>query len=191
MTHKGTITIETERLILRRFNMNDAPAMFNNWAGDSDVTRYLQWKTHESVEESETVLADWIPQYEKDDYYVWAVVPRSCGEPVGSIAVVNMDERTDKVHIGYCIGKAWWHQGIVSEAFAEIIPFLFDEVKVNRIESRHDPHNPNSGKVMMKCGLKYEGTLRQSDFNNQGIVDASMYALLRSEYRENGEVGKA
>lgn len=185
MTHKGTITIETERLILRRFNKNDAPAMFNNWAGDSEVTKFLQWKPHESVEESETILAEWIPQYENNDYYVWAIVPKDLGEPIGSIAVVDMDERSEKVHIGYCIGKNRWHQGIVSEAFAGIIPFLFNEVNVNRIESRHDPRNPNSGKVMLKCGLKYEGTLRQSDFSNMGIVDASMYALLKSEYYEN------
>ena len=58
---------------------------------------------------------------------------------------------------------------------------LFDVVDVNRIESRHDPNNPNSGKVMQKCGMKYEGTLRSSDWNNQGICDASYYALLKSE----------
>lgn len=186
MTHKGTVTIETERLILRRFNKSDAPAMFNNWASDSNVTEFLQWQAHESLEVSEAVLAEWIPQYENDNYYVWAIVPKELGEPIGSIAVVDMDERVGKVHIGYCIGKNRWHQGIVSEAFAGIIPFLFDEVKANRIESRHDPRNPNSGKVMMKCGLKYEGTLRQADFSNKGIADASMYALLASEYYERG-----
>lgn len=72
--------------------------------------------------------------------------------------------------------------GITSETFSGIIPFLFDEVKVNRIESQHDPNNPNSGKVMPKGGLKYEGTLRQADFSNKGIVDASMYSLLAIEY---------
>jgi len=72
--------------------------------------------------------------------------------------------------------------GNYSEAFMEIIPFLFDKVKVKRIESQHDPDNPNSGKVMIKCGLKYEGTLRQADFSNKGIVDAAMYSLLANEY---------
>ena len=62
--------------------------------------------------------------------------------------------------------------------------FLFDTVGYNRIESRHDPRNPNSGKVMMKCGMKFEGTMRSSDWNNQGICDASYYALLRSERPE-------
>lgn len=102
-------------------------------------------------------------------------------EPIGDIAVVNMNEETSAVHIGYCIGRAWWHNGITSEALEAVMDYLFDEVNVNRIESRHDPRNPNSGKVMQKCNMKYEGTLRSSDWNNQGICEACYYALLKSE----------
>lgn len=76
------------------------------------------------------------------------------------------------VHIGYCIGRNWWHQGGMSEDLMMLIAFFFDEVGANRIESRHDPGNPHSGMVMKKCGMKYEGTLRSSDRNNQGICDA-------------------
>ena len=69
----------------------------------------------------------------------------------------------------------------MSEALGAVMDFLFDEVGYRRIESRHDPRNPHSGDVMKKCGMKFEGTLRQSDWNNQGICDASWYALLREE----------
>lgn len=51
-----------------------------------------------------------------------------------------------------------------------MFPFLFEKVKANRIESRHDPRNPNSGKVM----VKYEGTLREADTSNKGVVDAAI-----------------
>lgn len=88
-------------------------------------------------------------------------------------------------HIGYCVGRKWWRQGIASEALSGVISFLFNAVKVNRIEAQHDPDNPNSGKVMEKCGMRYEGTRRQADFNNRGIVDAAMYSLLASEYYAN------
>ena len=70
---------------------------------------------------------------------------------------------------------------VTSEALKMVMDYLFDVVNVNRIESRHDPRNPNSGKVMQKCGMKYEGTLRSADKNNQGICDISYYALLKSE----------
>lgn len=92
-----------------------------------------------------------------------------------------MDEKVATEHIGYCLGKKWWHKGIISEALKALMDLLFDVAGFNRIESRHDPSNPNSGKVMLNCGMKYEGTLRSADWNNQGICDASYHALLRSE----------
>lgn len=120
--------------------------------------------------------------YKNDDFYQWAIVLKEIDEPIGSISVVGKDEKVNSVHIGYCIGRKWWNQGIVTEAFLAVIRFLFEEVKVNRIDARHDTNNPASGRVMEKCGLKYEGTLRQADFNNQGIDDVSVYSILASEY---------
>jgi Acetyltransferases, including N-acetylases of ribosomal proteins len=102
-------------------------------------------------------------------------------DPIGSIAAVHMNDDIDMIHIGYCLGKTWWHQGIMSEALKAAMDFFFDKVGANRIESRHDPRNPHSGMVMKKCGMKYEGTMRRADRNNQGICDACWYALLRSE----------
>lgn len=86
-----------------------------------------------------------------------------------------------QAHIGYCIGTKWWHKGIMSEALGTVIDYLFDEIGMNRIESRHDVRNPHSGAVMKKCGMKYEGTLRQSDWNNQGINASCWYAILATE----------
>ena len=182
MNHKGTQRLETERLILRPFRIEDAPAMYANWASDPEVTKYLTWPAHPSVEVSRRVLEDWVRSYEKDDYYQWAIVPRGNGDqPIGSIAAVHMNEDVALVHIGYCIGRAWWHRGIASEALKAVMDFFFDRVQANRVEARHDPRNPRSGMVMRKCGMKYEGTLQSADRNNQGICDVSYYALLKSE----------
>ncbi len=182
MEHKGTKTIETKRLLLRRFSMDDAEAMFRNWESDPKVTEFLRWKAAVEVSEAERVISEWIQGYKKTDFYQWAIVLKEISEPIGSISVVGKNENLNIVHIGYCIGSKWWHQGITTEAFMAVIPFLFDEVGANRIESQHDPNNPNSGKVMQKCGLKYEGTLRQADWSNKGVVDACMYSLLKSEW---------
>lgn len=182
MKHCGTQRLETDRLILRRFVNEDAVAMYKNWASDEEVTKYLMWPAHSSLEISKSVTEDWVNSYSNENYYQWAIVLKDNGdELIGSIAVVKMDEDISMVHIGYCIGRTWWHNGITSEALKAVMDFLFDVVDVNRIESRHDPRNPNSGKVMEKCGMKYEGTLRSSDWNNQGICDACYYALLKSE----------
>ena len=181
MTHLGTKEIETARLLLRRFKIEDAEVMYRNWASDDEVTKYLVWPTHADVSVTKAVLTDWISQYEKVDFYNWAIVLKENGEPIGSIGGVDGSSTLNMVHIGYCIGRKWWHQGITSEAMKAVMDFLFDEVGMNRVESRHDPRNPNSGAVMRKCGMKYEGTLRQADRNNQGICDASYYGMLASE----------
>ena len=184
MKHLGTKDLETPRLILRRFTVEDAAAMYENWASDDDVTKFLTWPTHRSVDVSRMVLADWVAYYEKPDFYQWAIVLKELGQPIGSIGTVELDDRAQRAHIGYCIGKNWWHRGITPEALRAVQDYLFDEVGVNRVDSIHDPRNPNSGAVMRKCGMKYEGTLRQSDWNNQGICDACWYALLASERPE-------
>lgn len=183
MKHAGTVTLETQRLILRRFKDGDGPAMYNNWASDDEVIKYLTWSAHENVEGTIGLVRNWASHYTEADYYQWAITLKANGDqPIGSIAVVRKDDPIKMVHIGYCIGKKWWNQGIMSEALAALIAFFFDVVGVNRIEARHDTNNPTSGKVMLKCGMQYEGTMREADWNNQGLCDAAMYAILRKDY---------
>ena len=181
LTHKGTQTIETSRLILRRAIREDAEAMFRNWASDPEVTKYLTWPPHENVEVTQNLLERWTTEYEKDDYYHWMIVLKEIGEPIGSLLVTTVG-RAQSAHIGYCIGQKWWHKGIMHEAVQAVIKYLFEEVGYHRVEAMHDPNNPNSGRVMRKCGMKYEGTTHASDRNNQGICDADHYAILRSDW---------
>ena len=187
MNHCGTQTIETERLILRRFEITDAEDMYLNWASSEAVVKYLTWPTHENSDATKALLEEWVKSYKEDNYYQWAIVLKEIDEPIGSISAVGMKESIDMIHIGYCRGDAWWHQGITSESLQAVIGFFFERVGAKRIESRHDPRNPHSGMVMKKCGMQYEGTLRSSDRNNQGICDASWYAILRDEWKKNNE----
>ena len=153
--------------------------MFHNWAKDDDVTRYLTWPSHSSVDITRMVLEDWISDYEREDFYQWAI--ELAGQPIGSIGIVSQNSDIGKAEIGYCIGKRWWHQGITAEALQSVMDYLFDQVGFHRIEAGHDVRNPNSGAVMKKCGMQYEGTLRQSARNNQGICDIAIYAALSTE----------
>ena len=184
LTHKGTQTIETSRLILRRAIREDAEPMFRNWASDPEVTKFLTWQPHECIDVTQKILESWLAEYEKNHYYQWMIVLKEIGEPIGSISVVRQNDRVEEAEIGYCIGGQWWHRGIMTEALTAVIEYLFTEVGMNRIAARHDSNNPHSGGVMRKCGMKYEGTHRACDRNNQGICDAAQYAILRSEWQE-------
>ncbi|MEG2740330.1 GNAT family N-acetyltransferase [Clostridium sp.] len=183
MNHKGTNIIETENLILRKFELADSEAMYRNWASDPEVTKFLSWKPIDSVYVSESVIKGWIDEYENEKFYQWAIVLKSNrDEPIGCISIVRQDEEIGMVQVGYCIGRKWWNKGITSEALNALIKYFINEVKANRIEARHDPLNASSGKVMIKCKMKYEGTMRKADKNNQGICDYSMYAILAEDY---------
>ncbi len=184
MKHCGTKTIETNRLILRRFVIEDAQSMYTNWASDDEVTKYLTWPTHGNVDITKFILEDWIKSYDKDNFYNWAIELKEMGTVIGNISSVGCNDDVGRVHIGYCIGRKWWNKGIMTEALECVIKFFFEEVGVNRVDSRHDVKNPASGIVMKKCGMVYEGTLRQFDINNQGVGDTCYYGILKSEWEE-------
>lgn len=179
MKHLGTRKIETERLILRRFTLDDAEMMYKNWASDPEVTKFLMWPTHDSIEVTQLVLTDWVASYAKEDKYEWCIAKKENDEPIGSIGVVHTDEKVSSMEIGYCISRHYWHQGITSEAMKAVMEYLLEEVGAKRIESRHDPRNPHSGAVMRKCGLKYEGTRVRADWNNSGICDTALYGYVK------------
>ena len=181
-THGGTQTIETPRLILRRATVEDAQAMFDHWASDPQVTKYLMWPAHTSPDITRQVLQFWVNGYQKDNFYQWLIVPKDLGQPIGSISGMNPNDQLSSVEVAYCIGRPWWHQGITTEALQGVLGYLFDTCDFHRITAKHDTNNPHSGGVMKKCGMTCEGTSRQSDCNNQGICDTVHYAMLKSQW---------
>lgn len=210
--HTGTVPIETERLLLRRFTLDDDKAMYANWANDDEVTRYLYWPTHAGVDVSRKVLEDWVASYEKHDYYQWAIVPKASadessggtrsvtdsrvlelpqggssalawtlGAPIGSIAAVAVRDRDENCEIGYCIGRAWWGKGIMTEALRAVMDHFF-AMGMERVAAMHIAENPASGKVMVKCGMKLEGVMRRAHKNKWGgFSDLTVYGAVREE----------
>lgn len=176
-----TQTLETSRLLLRPFQHTDAVAMFNNWAGDPEVTKYVSWPTHPSEEASAERIKFLISQYDCGDTCDWAIVLKDIDTAIGSIGAVISNPSVKSVNIGYAIGKKWWHRGITTEALQAVLNFLFEECDVNRVEAWHDTRNPNSGKVMQKCGMKFEGIHRSADEDNMGICDVAWYGLLKQD----------
>ena len=182
MKHLGTKVLETERLVLRPFVREDAQAMYENWASDPEVTKFLSWPAYKSIADADRILDIWLADYGKKDFYQWAIVWKDSGQPIGSVSVVNSDDRVEMAEIGYCIGKTWWGRGIMPEAVRAVMAYLFEEVGMLRLEVGHDPDNTASGAVIRKCGFHYEGTLRRRIRSNRGITDVAWYSMLQEEY---------
>ena len=181
MNKTGTQRIETHRLVLRPFTIDDADDMFSNWASDPEVTRFLTWPPHSSADVTRLVLGSWVSRYGDGGYFQWAIEWKETGTVIGSIAVVKLEEAIESAEIGYCLGRKFWGRGIMPEALRAVMDFLFDTVGLNRITAGHDVNNPKSGRVMEKAGMRKEGILRASGINNQGIRDVAVWAALRED----------
>ena len=188
MNKAGTQNIETPRLLLRRFSIGDVEDMYENWASDPEVTRFLTWPVHSGADVTRGVLKDWISKYKDGGYFQWAMELKETGKVIGDISVVRLREDIGAADMGYCMGRAWWGQGLMPEALKAVMEYLFDVVGLNRIAACHDVNNPKSGRVMDKAGMKTEGILRAAGKNNLGICDEVWHAMLRSDRKTDSEL---
>jgi ribosomal-protein-alanine N-acetyltransferase len=181
LQHKGTKTIKTSRLILRKYQADDAEAMFKNYASDERVARFLSWQTYKSIAQVSQFLAEKPKLYENNAFYDWAITLN--GEVIGGISAYNISEKNHSCEIGYCLGHDFWNKGLTSEALHGVINFLFHEVQMHRITATHDVENPASGKVMQKCGMTCEGRFREHYLrHDNSFSDAFFYAILKDDH---------
>lgn len=182
LNHKRTVNISTERLLLRRFKTDDAEKMHNNWANDSEVCKYLKWQPHKDVNETKTILNKWIESYKKIYNYHWAITVKESYEIVGSISIFVDDEDSVNCGLGYCIGKNYWGNGIMTEVLKAVLKFAFMEVGFNKIEAYHSSRNQASGRVMQKSFMLFDGLIKNKYKSNSGIEDSYCYSIEKMDY---------
>lgn len=178
LNHQGTRPIKTERLLLRRFTMDDGQDIFDRWSGSPENTRFVMASPHQSVEDTRQMLQDILGHYGDKDFYMWAIVFQD--QLAGYICGNELNEAIKGICIGYCISKPCWNQGIATEAAKAVVQYFF-ELGFNRVFSYHNPLNPASGMVMQKAGMSFEGRIRGGSRLAGEICDCLQYAILRSD----------
>ena len=175
--------LETERLLLRKMRLDDAEAVFA-YASDPEVTRYVLWDTHRSVEDSESFLRSATEGYERGDFGGWGVVLKVDGAFVGTCGVdAGYAPEHARAELGYVLSREHWGKGLMTEAVRAVIAFGFEQLSLNRIQARCIAENVASARVMEKAGMTHEGTLRESEFIKGAYRDIELYSILRREYR--------
>lgn len=183
LIHKGTKNIETKRLILRPFLESDVGCMYKDWASDPDVTEYLTWDTHSSVEDTKLVIDIWVRGYKNAQTYNWAMELKETKEVIGSIGFIDLNNDLCEAEAGYCMSKEYWGRGIMTEALCAVIGFAFTEVGFAYIYAVHDVRNPVSGSVMKKCGMRYISQVELPALsNNLQPVVCSKYEISAVAY---------
>lgn len=176
--------LETERLILRKFEIEDADQMYNNWASDPESNKYLEWELHKNIEETKSIIEKWINEYESGSYN-WIVELKETNELIGSISVVKNHKENLNCEVGYCYGSKYWGKGYATEALKVVINYLLNECNYHLVEAYHISGNPASGKVMKKSGMKKDAILRDRKINKytKELNDEIVYSITKEELK--------
>ena len=178
----NTKTLETERLILRKFKIEDAKDMYNNWASDEETCKFLDWDVHKDVEETKRIIKMWLDEYENGSYN-WVVELKETNEIIGSISVVKSNKRHLIAEIGYCYGSKYWGYGYATEALKCVLKYLLNECNFYLVEAMHISGNPASGKVMEKALMHKDAVLRDRRINKytKERNDLIIYSIKKDE----------
>lgn len=175
--------IETKRLILRNFRLEDAQSMFESYCHDEEVTRYLTWYPHQNIQETiERLKQVQLPAIEKN-IADFAITLKGSDDVIGSIGTVNDFMADGYAEIGYVIARKYWNQGYMSEAFKAIINHLFTHTTLSHIRAIHDIDNLASGKVMQKCGMHYvQNKQIKKKFDRDELTTCACYEIDKKEW---------
>lgn len=161
--------IETERLVLRKMEEEDAPDFFL-LNSDPDVMRYTGDKPFANVEEARQLVINYQP-YKKHGYGRWTMLHRHTGEFIGWCGL-KYNEDIQEVDLGYRLLKKFWNMGYATEAAAACIQYGFEHLQLNRIIGRAEKENTASVRVLQKLGLLYE-----KEYLEDGIPLVQYYIL--------------
>ena len=148
--------METDRIILRPWLEEDAPALFK-YASDPEVGPRAGWPPHRSLDESREVIRTVF-----SGEGMWAVVLKETGEPIGCAGYLpaslsNLEISEGQCEVGYWIARPYWGRGICTEALRLIVRYCFEEKGFSVLWGDYFPENPASGRVMEKCGFSDTG----------------------------------
>lgn len=174
--------LEASRLVLRPFSLSDAKSV-QKLAGDKRIAATTAAVPHPYLD---GMAEEWISQHagwfdERRDA-TFAIELRTSAELIGCISLMGISKTHAKAEMGYWIGVDYWNQGFATEAAKQIIKFGFTELELNRIVARHMASNPQSGKVMIKAGMKKEAYLRQDFFRDGAFYDMVVFGILKSDF---------
>jgi [ribosomal protein S5]-alanine N-acetyltransferase len=170
-------TLETVRLRLRPYTDADIAELVP-LVGAREVAATTLRIAHPYTEEDARkflVLA-------QEPGRIWlAVTLRSDGRQIGGAGLV-VDEQHKHAELGYWLGVSYWGKGYATEAARELLRYGFEDLRLHRIFASHFNHNPASGRILKKLGMRHEGCQREHLYKWDQFIDSELYGILRAEW---------
>ena len=171
--------LSSERLVLRPFEYSDDDLIYESWGKDAEVSRYVTWWEHTCLNDCKEYVSKVIQGYKDNDRMEWLVCLKDTDEPIGAICIFY-SKKLRKWGFGNNYAKKYWHQGYASEALDTVLEYVFTNTNIEEIFGEHFEDNPNSGKVMMHCGMKYKSQSNITCKNKEYV--SKYYEVTRFEW---------
>ena len=176
-------TLETERLRLRPFTLDDEAAVFA-LASDPAVARFVRFEAHRTRAETRAFLKLVQQHYEYGDPFAWAIILREDGRLIGSCGFVSQSPECKSAEIGYWLGKPYWSKGYAVEAARALVRFGFEQMGLERIEAKCFLENHAGQRVIERLSMRFEGTDRSEMIKGE-YPELRVYAIARQDWRGN------
>ena len=170
--------LETERIILRKISLKDAPALFTIRA-NPDVMKYIAKPVAKEISEVKSLINKILYGIKSNNSIAWGIVLRNQENIIGTVSFHNIEKAHFRAEIGYHIHPDFWNKGILSEILPSVIDYGFNKMKLHSIEAQIDPENVNSKKLLLKNNFIKEAYYKGNYFFNEQFLDTEVYSLLK------------
>lgn len=153
------IEIKTERLILRKYTMDDAISCYENYGMDPKLGKFLPMYPVANVDAMAALIYDYIRAYE-EDAFIWVIMLKETKECIGNITIDIPYPTLRTTELGYAIGSRYWHQGYAMEAVTGVLNYMFRKEKIHLVEAKYNENNRASENLLKRIGFQKDGILR-------------------------------
>lgn len=171
--------IDTPRLLLRQTAVTDADAIFNTYAQDQEVARYMIWQAHKTIADTNTFLERCVDAWKQATAFPWVIIRKEDNALIGMFELRIMQHRAE---LGYVLARSYWGQGLVPEAASHVMRWISTQSSIYRTWAICDVENKASARVLEKIGMQLEGTLYRWDVHPNISMeprDCYCYALCK------------
>ena len=176
--------IKTSRLILRKLRSTDVACYYKRLGSSEDVTKYMLWEPHKSLQESQKSVEKVLEKYREDVCYCWGIALLEDDSIIGRIDLLRFDEQNNSCSFAYMLGKEFWNHGFGTEALKAVFSFAFEKLQIRFIVADHMRANVASGRVMQKAGMHYIGTHTSKYKKCMEYYDADEYMITCDEWKQ-------
>ncbi|MBE5793100.1 MAG: GNAT family N-acetyltransferase [Clostridiales bacterium] len=177
MKHAGTQPMDTQRLHLRPFRIEDSASMLENWIADPAVQHEYGEPVYSTFDEVNAQLERWISQYSQPDFYRWAIIETATDACIGQIAFCRVYSDVKTAEIEYCIGQSRWGKGYANEALSAVIAYAFENTGFTKLEAYHRAENRKSGRVLEKSSMHQVDTVRRFVLTGESPAGEVCYCI--------------